>query len=258
MQQLSQEKIKQIIETYNKCKSLRKVCKQLKISIGSAHKYTTKHNIIHKNNIITKLHSSNKRLIGLYIGLWMGDGTQYYDHGYTIKICSNKKNVLLNKFIQDIIFRLFNKHTRLVNETKSNRANVIYESKFIFSFVYSYATIDEGKKTYTVRLKEDVKSYSTDFLEGCLLGLILTDGYLKRILSFSSASYNLAKNFEEILEKFGFHPYTYVDKRENYKLGCVHVVKLSPKESKNIILLLDTILQKIGCADTFQELKYEK
>jgi len=257
MKSLSQEKIAQIGEIYSECNSLRETCRRLNISIGSAHKYTTQLNIVNTQNIVNELKSCDQRLIGLYIGLWMGDGTQYYDEGYTVKICSNKKNVLLNKFIQESIFRLFGKNTRLEYEKSRNNAYIRFESKFIFNFVYKYISRGESK-THTVRLREDIEAYSVDFLEGCLLGLILTDGYLKRILSFSITSSGLADNLDNILKKFVFHPYRYIDRREQYTLGQIYIVKLSPFESRTLRLLLDNVLKKLDCKNTFQELKYEK
>jgi len=124
MKSLSREKIEQVVELYKRCNSLRKVCEQLDISISSAHKYVSQNKIINKHNIIDRLNSSDERLIGLYVGLWMGDGTQYYDHGYTIKICSDKRNILLNKFIQEKILELFSKNTNLKEISKTNQAYI--------------------------------------------------------------------------------------------------------------------------------------
>lgn len=260
MRKLSNEKIERIIVEYKSGLSLRQLNMLLGVSIGSAHKYLSEFNIIKKQNIVKELNSHDERLIGLYVGLWMGDGTQYWDKskgGYTVKICSNKNDVLLNQFIHNTILMLFGKKAKIINELKTNRAYIRFDSKFVFDFVYHYIMIDSGKKTYSVRLKEKVDSYSREFLEGCLLGLILSDGYLKHVLSFNVVSVNLAENLKTILEKFGFHPYIYIDNREKYHWGDIHAVKLYQKESRTLIMFLDDIIRKLDYSYSFNELKYE-
>ena len=62
------------------------VIKRMPVSNGSAHKYLTLKHLIRKQNIVRELKTHDERLIGVYVGLWMGDGTQYKDgHNYTIK-----------------------------------------------------------------------------------------------------------------------------------------------------------------------------
>jgi len=259
MKTLSQEKIDQIIELYSKNNSLRETCRKLNISIGSAHKYTSRDKVINRHNITTELHSHDERLIGLYIGLWMGDGTQYYEknkRGYTIKICSNKKDLLLNAFIRRAIFRLFGKNTALHEVSNTNQTYIKFSSKFIFNFVYNYVSQEFRKKTHTIHLKEKINMYSDDFLEGCLLGLVLSDGYLKHIFSFNVTSNNLADNMIQILENFEFSPSLYIQNREKYRWKDLYMVKLRVEESKRLELFLDTILEKLACTNSFKELKY--
>jgi len=260
MKSLSQEKIAQITESYQKCGSLRKVCKKLGISIGSAHKYTSKNNIINKLNITKEVKSKDERLIGLYIGLWMGDGTQYYEkhkRGYTIKICSDKRNILLNNFIQEIILKIFAKTSNLKKISLTNQAYIKFSSRYIFYFVYKYVKHDRNK-THSVGLKEDINSYSIDFLEGCLLGLSLSDGSLKHIFYFNVTSVALSDNMVEILKKFQFKPLKYIYRREKYGWKDLHMVRLRTEESKKLELFLNDVLKKLNCTSSFKELKYEK
>jgi len=77
MKKLSRKKIEKIVVEYKKGLSLRQICRLLDVSIGCAHKYLSEFNIIRKHNIVKELNSNDEKLIGLYIGLWMGDGTQY-------------------------------------------------------------------------------------------------------------------------------------------------------------------------------------
>ena len=256
MKSLSQEQIAQIGKDYSECHSFRKTCRRLNIYIGTAHKYTSKLNIINRQNIVKRLKSRNERLIGLYIGLWMGDGTQYYDKGYTVKICSNKNNRLLNQFIIHSILQLFGKKAVVHNISNTNQAYIKFSSKFIFNFVYNYVDRDLNK-THSVRLKENIQMYSKEFLEGCLLGLSLSDGYLKKKFRFSVTSEKLAENTSDILTKLGSNPRIYLDNRQKYGWKNLHTVYLTISDSTKVESLLDKILKKLKCNYTFQELKYE-
>jgi hypothetical protein len=260
MKKLTQEKIEQIIELYQKYGSLREVCRQSDISIGSAHKYTSKNNIINRHNITTKIHSHDERLIGLYVGLWMGDGTQYYEKhrgSYTIKICSDKRNVLLNKFIQQKLLELFNKNCTIINNLSTNQAYIKFSSKFIFDFVYTYVK-RERNKTHSVSLKENIDSYSEEFLEGCLLGLALFDGSLQYKFNFNVTSVALSNNMIDILKKSGFNPVKYIYRRERYGWKDLLMIHLRVSESQKLELFLNKILEKLDGKYSFKELKYEK
>lgn len=100
--------------------------------------------------------TKDKRLIGIYVGLWMGDGTQYYEGAYTIEICSHKCCSKLNLFIQRIIYLIFSKNTMLLKEKNTNRAYIKFRSKFIFDFIHAYVDFKDDKKTNSVQLKKPV------------------------------------------------------------------------------------------------------
>jgi hypothetical protein len=187
----------------------------------------------------------------------MGDGTQYYDKGYTIKICSDKRNELMNKFIQEIISRLFGKKSALIKVSSTNQAYIKFKSQFIFDIVYEYVKHDRNK-THSVNLKADFNSYSDEFLEGCLLGLALSDGSLKYKFYFNVTSVSLSGNMIEILKKFGFNPMKYIYRREKYGWKDLHMVRLRTEESKRLELFLDEYLKRLDCRHSFKELKYEK
>ncbi len=257
MKKLNKDIIERIVTQYRHGNSLRIIAQKYCIGLGSAHKYISESGIMHKLNIVKELHSRDERLIGVYIGLWMGDGTQYLDKGYLIKICCNKENNLLNEFIQTVIYNLFGKKTRLNKISLTKQAYILYKSKFIFDFVYSYVKHEEKQKTYTIQLLKNIYAYGSKFLEGCLLGLILSDGYLKHRFSFNVISKNLAKNMSDILITFGFHPKIYIQRREKYGWKDLHMVSLNVAESKKLQLFLDEILKKLNCTYSFQELKYE-
>lgn len=257
MEKLREEEIQQICDLYKTHKSLRKVSKISSRSLGIVHKYISSHSLIQKQNIVQKICTNDERLIGVYVGLWLGDGTQYKDRNqYTIKICSNKEDVNLNKFIQELLLKIFNKNSALIEELDTKRAYIKFSSKFIFDFIRGYILCDSGKKTYTVKLKKRANCYSGEFREGCLLGLALSDGYLKERFIFSIASSRLAKNMYDILKGFRFNPHCTIQKREKYKWNNLYSVYLNKRETNKLRLFLNKIINDLGFRYSFQELKY--
>lgn len=251
---LSSEKICKIRSAYASYGSLRAVGREVGCSQNTVRKYVADSMLIREKSVVNSLASNNEILIGLYVGLWMGDGTQYYDHGYTVKICCNKDNRLLNEFIKESLRKLFGKSGRLTADKTTRRAVIRLSSQFIFEFPYSYVSRGEHK-TYTICLKWPVPSYSDGFLKGCLLGLMLSDGHLKKRAHFNVTSRRLANNMCELLLHFGFHPSMYVHRREKYGWRDLYMVSLSIRQSRQLEQELDLILHSVDCAYTFTELK---
>ena len=234
MKALNQEEITMLCDSYKLHGSLRAVSRLRVRSVATVKKYVSKYMEVKTQNIVKKLATRDERLIGLYVGLWLGDGTQYKDKGRcVIKICCNRENRVLNTFVQDVIFRTFEKKTALIEENSNNRAFVKFVSKFIFNFIYKCTKQDLGKKTYSVRLKEEINQYGDDFLEGCLLGLVLSDGYLKDFFSFNVTSKGLSHNMFNILKKYGFKPSVYVHKRAKWGWKDLNMVRLNKKKVGN-------------------------
>jgi hypothetical protein len=257
MESLSEKEIQKICDLYKTYGNVKQVSKHSFRSVGAIHKYLTLHSLIKKQNIVKKINNNDEGLIGVYVGLWLGDGTQYIDrHQYTVKICSNKEDINLNQFIQNIILKIFNKTTNLLNESKTKRAYIKFNSRFIYNFIQNYAAYDVGKKTHTVKLRKRVCSYNASFLEGCLLGLVLSDGYLKDNFVFGVTSSRLAKNTYDILNKFGFNLRHSIQQREKYKWKNLHIISLNRKQSDRLRIFLDKIIYKLGFQCSFQELKY--
>ncbi len=113
----------------------------------------------------------------------------------------------MNGFIQLIILKMFRKKSRLIIEQTTNRVYIKFQSKFIFDFIYNYVIHDEKRKTYTARLIKRTNGHTKEFREGCLLGLALSDGYIKNRFVFNVTSGRLAKNVYEILKNFGYNPH---------------------------------------------------
>lgn len=133
---------------------------------------------------------------------------------------------------------------------------VKFTSKFIYNFIYDYIDKDEGKKTYSVRLNKAVSDFGKEFLEGCLLGLVLSEGYLKDRFRFNVVSSKLAKNMEDILYLFGFNSSNYIHKRKKYGWKDLYRVSLNNPQSIELKKALDKTLRKLNYDYSFEELKY--
>ena len=254
MRKLSQKEIQALCEAYRNTGSLREVGRKFSRSQNTVGKYVSKFYKIKTKDIITHIKTNNELLKGLYVGLWLGDGTQYFDRrSYVVKICGNKNDKLLNKVIYNLIYRLFGKKAYLIEEKNTNRAYIRLHSKFIFHYIFNYVQFKENK-TYSVKLKGGLNSYSDNFLKGCLLGLALSDGSLKERFVFGVTSKGLALNMKAMLLKFQFSPYMRLQNRPNK--ATFYTVTLSPKESRYLQEFLSAIIHSIGYDYSFYELKY--
>jgi len=254
MEKTSNEEISSFLKLYNDHGSLRKVSKLSGRSVNTVRKYLKDKVNIKTQEIIKKADLTNEILVGTYVGLWLGDGTQYYDDSYTVKICSNKNQKRLNNFIQEVILKIFNKKSCLIEEKNTNRAYIKLRSKFIYYFVYEY-TKNYHEKTLNVELKHPIDNYSNEFLRGILLGLSLSDGHLKINYKFNVISEGLSKNAEEILLKFGFSPKKYIHRRKKYGWNDLHMINLNREDSKKLLKLLDFTLKSINPELNFLNLK---
>jgi hypothetical protein len=132
-----------------------------------------------------------------------------------------------------------------VQKEERNKANIKFRSKFIFYYISAHLCFEKNK-TKTVGLRYKPERYSKDFLKGFLLGLMLTDGYLKTRFCFNSISERLSVNANDILEAFGLKPRIFRNKRKKYGWNDLYSVYLVKKESKIALDLLDKTLAEAG------------
>jgi len=243
------EMVEKFCRMYSQGNSLRAIAEKEKVSPNTVKKYLLINRIpVKQKNIIYCEKQKDDLLNGAYCGIWAGDGTQYKDGGYRIKICCDSRNLELMEFFQKLLLEKFGKKSSIVQE-KGNRAFVRFNSKYIFNFVNKFLIFGEYK-TKTVCLKNKVEEYSDRFIIGFILGLTLTDGCLKSKFQFTTISTQLAKNAFDILEKFQFNPRRYIQNRAKYGWNDLHNVYLNRAESVKFQAKLDTVLKK--------ELRYGK
>ena len=210
---------------------------------------------MNKQNLVYSVRSNDETLIGAYLGIWTGDGTQYHDKGYTVKICCHSKDKKMHDFFKFVLSTLFGKITVRIVKENGNRTLLKFKSKFIFYFVLDYMSYHKNK-THTVNLKKDVHTYSDNFLQGFILGLALTDGYLKKNFVFNTTSEGLANNVLDILRMQGFNPRIYIHDRRRYVWKNLHMIKLNRTESRKMLAILDSTITRTGYSFCFKELKY--
>ena len=251
---INKELKEKFFRLYNKGTSLRTIAQKLKVSPNTVKKYLLLQGInVKSKNIIYDVKVKDELLIGLYCGIWAGDGTQYLDNGYRIKICCHSQNKELIKFIQDLLINLFGKKSKLVEEER-NRALIRFNSKFIYNYVRNFLEYKD-KKTYTVHLKHHIDKYSKQFLRGFILGLMLSDGYLKERFYFNTTSKGLAKDMTLILENLGFRYNEYIHDRTKQGWKDLHSISLTKQNSRRILGIFDETLIETGYTKGFSKLK---
>lgn len=248
---LSTEEQKTIRSVYTKNASLRKTAKQLGYSPNTVKKYVIGYHEVNEQNIVRKLQSKNQRLIGTYVGLWMGDGTQFRDGGgYVIKICLDSRNQTLIDLVQYIFKKVFNCTSWILKEQNNNRGAIKVHSKFIYNWISNYCSFGKNK-TLTVQLKH--QNHSKEFLEGVLLGLMLSDGHLNKYAKFHVISQGLAENMKSVLHQFKYNPTFRVQERPG-TWKTQYQVYLTIAETKILEQLLDQIANRVY-NKSFQEIK---
>ncbi len=245
--------IQHLCYLYKEHGSLRKVSKISGISVNTIDKYISKLVKINRKTIVKNLKSNDDLLIGIFIGLWAGDGSRYYDKGYITKIHYHKQNPFLKKFIQQIVKKLFAKEVRQYLDGK-NRASIKIHSKFIYYFPEKYLLFNSNK-TLSIQLKKSLDNYTEEFMDGFLLGLMLSDGSIKRRFCFTSISKALISNVSEILFNKGFSPKSIISDRTKYGWYDLRQIYLNSKESKQAIFFLNNISERANWFEGIEKLK---
>lgn len=132
--EISKPKRQEFIRLFKNDYSMRKIAREMSVSPSTVKKYLNLEGIQSRpKNIVNSLKNDNDLLIGLYLGLWAGDGTQYLDKGYRVKFTCHSSNKELIKFIQKVLLELFDKRSSVQLDTR-HRAYVRFNSEFIYNF----------------------------------------------------------------------------------------------------------------------------
>lgn len=175
----------------------------------------------------------NNELTGEFMGIFAGDGDYYlskaYHHNITLSFDSRDRKYI--NHVKLLMLELFSKNPYVFTRKDQNEAIVRMRSKDIYLLIKSYLTWN-GRKSHSIRLKNDVKMHSKKFLKGFVRGLFDTDGFIDRNVPrvvFGTVSKLLSSNVEEILSllKINYTKNTIIDKRTNRK--PLNLIEISRK-----------------------------
>lgn len=243
-----------IIALYSKHKSLREVSRRTGIGVSTLWYRLQKAGVLVKKSKVDAI-AADPLLTGTYVGLWAGDGSRFRNNGYITKIHLDKRDDALSAFCKEVIFQLFGKRVSLYLDGKNdNRASLKIHSKFVYEFPTKYLTFSDDKSK-TIALK---KEESAAFVEGFLLGITLSDGYLKNRFVLSTVSQNLAAQVSGMLIKRGLAPQTYVHKRARQGWNDLYMVRLGKRDSLRLEESLNQTLRNLGFTYSVCQLKRYK
>lgn len=153
----------------------------------------------------------NSEQIGKLIGAFAGDGSYYYsrkkngggNHKIRYSLCFSM-DMDYAKYLIKLLKKLnLNPFISCRDESKGNKVEVGVTSKEYLEFIRKFVSW-EGKRTYSIGLKNKIEDYDKDFLRGFVRGLMDTDGYIEiSNVSCAVVSENLIKSLAQILDLFG-------------------------------------------------------
>jgi len=253
---------KEICEIYKSGDSIRTISRKYSIPKSTIYDNLNIFDIVRKHAKIIDMKDRSQLAIGTLVGLWAGDGSRYIDKNgrFTVKIHLSKNDRNLIEFIKFLYGKLFGKEPKLYSSNRNgNSASLKIDSKFIYYFFDKYLSYDpKGRKVYTVKLKASIDRYPRGFLKGFLLGLVLSDGYLKDCFCFATVSKGLAENIIEILNVFNYKIYCYLFNNRNVigNWKPLYNIKIERGKVTDIKTFLNDILRDLKIERSFSEIKY--
>jgi intein/homing endonuclease len=195
---------KTVLKCLKQNKSLNQISRELNLNKTTVYYWYKK---LGKSKI-TKINIDigNNQLIGEFIGIFAGDGGYYLDRDYhhSISIYIDLKDKKYITHVRQLMLDLFSKNPSLFIRKNQNTAIVRMRSKDIYLFIKNYL-IWNGKKYYSVHLKDKVSKHSKEFLKGFIRGVFDTDGFINRNMPrvvFGTVSKNLSNDVVETLALF--------------------------------------------------------
>lgn len=242
--------------------SLSIIMKKTGLGKTTIHYNVKKYKARQKKELINNL-SDEK--VGQLMGAFAGDGSYYYwpwkiDRGglHRVKYNLSLKTDLNYALHLFGLLRQLNLNPFISKRIKKNLAELCVNSQAYIEFIREFL-IWEGKRTYSIRLKQGLDKYSEEFLKGFVRGLMDTDGYVEvSNVSCGCTSRRLMKNLAAILDKFDLKYKWSVKKREPLRrdLYLIRIYRNSLESYHKIIGFsnkyklksLEKILMKNGAA----------
>ncbi len=178
--------------------------------------------------------------IGELVGLFVGDGSLFYDkktNNYVIRFFFN---VTEKSFVDELSLLFENKLCKKPAVYRAKNVMVVrYYSKVLYDFIMSYVgwgvslnSCGYNKKSRTVYLKD--RFYSPEFKKGFLKGFLDSDGYFSPSkTTFDSSSCRIMEQTKNFLYDLGYSDFHFSfreDKRPN-RVGMYKIyVRLSERK----------------------------
>lgn len=234
--------------------SLRKLSNKYLLLTSTIYYQLSKRRIMRKHVCANRANKCDDVLLGVFIGLWIGDGSKFRERSgkCVVKIHIDKRNEQLIDFIKKILNSLFGVNAHL-NLSGKNSASVRIYSKFIYNYIDNYVSYEYKNKTKSIDLIKEDKS--KEFIKGVLLGLTLSDGYIKKRFVYTTISKKLAKTVENILRDFNYSVYKYVRDQSDKGWQDVISLTLTVKDTADLRRILNDALSELGVSIDVQVLK---
>ena len=248
---LSEKELKEIISLIKKGKSLNSIVKLTGKNKTTVYYYFRK--IKGRKYIPINLNPGYSEKEGEIVGIFTGDGSQYFDskgYHYQVNIHFGTKNKKYALYVKDLFEKYFGHRFNWQEDKSGKTLRLRINSKIIFNYFKNYIDYNPKLKHCTVKLK--TLDLPSKFKIGFLRGLIDTDGsvlynkYERRInVSFCTTSFELITQVKQLLDEFNFE-YSYfisIRKHKNYK--DLHIIKLWKNAVEPFLKFIEPFKAKI-------------
>ncbi len=204
-QRLTKEEKEQIKELTLDKKSLREIVRIMDLNLSTIYYQVRKFKPKQKKAF--KPDGLSPQETGELVGAFAGDGSYYHTKAgrashYKIRysLCLSKDRIYsehLSKLLNQLNLKTF-----LVTNRKGDSCELLVNSKDYGEFLKKFLSW-EGKKTYSVCLKEPLEKYDVNFLKGFARGLMDTDGFVESSnVAIGCVSKGLIEGLLKIFDKF--------------------------------------------------------
>lgn len=167
------------------------------------------------------INQSLQEEIGEFIGAFCGDGNYFLDknYQYKIRIYLGLHEEWYANHLNEHTKKIFSKYGKVWCDRKRKICIFRIMGVDVISFIKDKVSW-EGRKAYSIRLKNNRKMYTKDFKIGFLRGLYMTDGWLNKEtgnVGFGCTSKNLVDDFSNILSEFSIEHHRYSFDKEGRK-----------------------------------------
>ncbi|MAG91880.1 hypothetical protein CMO83_04350 [Candidatus Woesearchaeota archaeon] len=204
------------------------------------------------NRPIKKFTTSYTQVDGEVVGIFAGDGSQYYEPkggSYEVTIHIGRKNEEYLEYVKGLFENHFNKGFWVSKDKACFKLRT--KSKAMFEYFSNYLDYNSKIKHSTVKLKS--LNLPRDFKIGFLKGFLDTDGTIIHIekekrtrASYCTTSEQLSKQVHIVLNQFEIRNSIYVCNRNRGNEKTVYYVEILKSSVDNFISLTKPLKARTG------------